>query len=62
MDGPDVPSEMAATSTSIVGCVGLHCCAEGSLTSGNISLVLLKKQFGRHWLYGNEEVNMSVLE
>jgi hypothetical protein len=59
MDGPDVPSEMAA---SIVGCVGLHCCAEGSLTSGNRSLMLLKKHFGRHWLYGYEEVNMSVLE
>jgi len=47
MDGADVPSEMAATSASSVGYVGLHCCAEGSITSGNRSFVLLKKQFGR---------------
>jgi len=40
MDGPDVPSEMAAISASSVGCVELPCCAKGSITCGNIACAI----------------------
>jgi hypothetical protein len=59
VDGPEVTGTATATRVaSDVGCVGLHCRADGSyLTTNNLFACLRPRRF-----HENEEVDMAVRE
>jgi len=61
VDGPDVASEMTATTlVSDVCCERLHCHAEGSHIA--LNLFRLQKQHVRCQCHRNEELKMAVTE
>jgi hypothetical protein len=61
VDGPDVVSEMTATTlVSDVCCERLHCRAEGSHIA--INLFVLKQHVGCRQCHSNEELKMAVTE
>ena len=61
MDGPEIPSEMTATSVvSSMCCMGLQCLAGRSHSKTGDRFLLLNPHLGGHQFHNNKEVEMAV--